>query len=963
MGITGLLPLLKPVTKDMHIRQLKGLTVGVDMYCWLHKGIYSCSPELCQGIPTDKFIKYCVERVHLLLSHGITPYLVFDGGYLPAKAGKEEERRSRRESNLQRGMQLTREGNASGAHQFFCKAADVTPFMAHQVIQVVKRIPGVRYVVAPYEADAQLGFLARNGQVDAVITEDSDIMLFGCNRVVFKLDRDGTGQEVDLSEVFSQRNDELDMRGMNEDDLMTLCALSGCDYLPSVHGMGLKKAYRMVSRHKELPKILRAVKFDSAAAFPRGYEADFQRALLTFRHQRAFDPVSRSVVHMTPLPESLPDAIMTPAEAHGSGSDVVDRAAALAFLGPPVAQERGCAVADGDMDPITGEVFSEMGGEAVGNDVKTPESALSEAAVAALAAWRGTSVPAPSGLAAAKKKLSAQGNNLTKYWGAPVSSSQKKPRARVGGRGGSGSSSSSSSSSSSTMAADRSFEFGATPDRPPRGTAHHPRSGGGCCSGTAGTTGGQAAKSFDLDRGSPAPPPSCVSPGSFYAGVNPSPPRPSPTSGNASGDDADVDASEDKENNRPLPDGGNTTRLREEAGGLLATSKFFGGGGGDRGGGGKGPLGQQSGLRGRFRPPLAAARHSSAAAPAASCLGKGRGGGGGEKIGRDDDNNGNPDSWGAEFAYPRLHVSRETPGNNVGCGSEGNTGVSVGGSRLKRRRTLGVRSLLPNDMKRGLEGTAGIGGAWLGRRSKSLGVHSGPVSNRHDGANDDVGDDAGCGGGGGGNGDDGCVNNLFEKFAARPQQRSPSRTAIRTSDRPALPPLPPPPRKHHTVPAAAAAAGAAGGKDAEGCGDASVQNDARRLSPLVVPSVSPPTPINSPHKGRVGVTAQRTSRTGGARDGGFQGHGGGGFADRDKKGECDTTTKSRRSNVCLIASNSNNKYRNDSDAGDRKVLCEHDAAEVAGRSERRGNGRKIAGGVLVGDFTTDLFAQFTYSPT
>lgn len=35
----------------------------------------------------------------------------------------------------------------------------------------------------------------------------------------------------------------------------------------------------------QLPKILRAVKFDSAAAFPRGYEADFRRALLTFRHQ------------------------------------------------------------------------------------------------------------------------------------------------------------------------------------------------------------------------------------------------------------------------------------------------------------------------------------------------------------------------------------------------------------------------------------------------------------------------------------------------------------------------------------------------------------------------------------------------------------------------------------------------------------------------------------------------------
>lgn len=32
----------------------------------------------------------------------------------------------------------------------------------------------------------------------------------------------------------------------------------------------------------------------------------------------------------------------------------------LYVKGPPVAQERGCAVADGDVDPITGELFAEM---------------------------------------------------------------------------------------------------------------------------------------------------------------------------------------------------------------------------------------------------------------------------------------------------------------------------------------------------------------------------------------------------------------------------------------------------------------------------------------------------------------------------------------------------------------------------------------------------------------------------
>lgn len=35
----------------------------------------------------------------------------------------------------------------------------------------------------------------------------------------------------------------------------------------------------------QLPKIMRAVKFEAAGGFPRGYEADFQRALFTFRHQ------------------------------------------------------------------------------------------------------------------------------------------------------------------------------------------------------------------------------------------------------------------------------------------------------------------------------------------------------------------------------------------------------------------------------------------------------------------------------------------------------------------------------------------------------------------------------------------------------------------------------------------------------------------------------------------------------
>lgn len=51
----------------------------------------------------------------------------------------------------------------------------------------VLRQENVEYVVAPYEADAQMAFLALNGHVDLIITEDSDLIPYGCPRVNFQL--------------------------------------------------------------------------------------------------------------------------------------------------------------------------------------------------------------------------------------------------------------------------------------------------------------------------------------------------------------------------------------------------------------------------------------------------------------------------------------------------------------------------------------------------------------------------------------------------------------------------------------------------------------------------------------------------------------------------------------------------------------------------------------------------------
>jgi exonuclease-1 len=40
---------------------------------------------------------------------------------------------------------------------------------------------------APYEADAQMAYMVREGLADFAITEDSDLIAFGCPKVVVKM--------------------------------------------------------------------------------------------------------------------------------------------------------------------------------------------------------------------------------------------------------------------------------------------------------------------------------------------------------------------------------------------------------------------------------------------------------------------------------------------------------------------------------------------------------------------------------------------------------------------------------------------------------------------------------------------------------------------------------------------------------------------------------------------------------
>ncbi|KAJ7665982.1 PIN domain-like protein [Mycena polygramma] len=304
MGISGLLPALKSISTQKHLSEFAGQTLAVDAYVWLHRGVFTCATELATGKDTHKYVDYAMHRVRLLRHHKIEPYIVFDGGPLPAKKGTEVDRQAKRAEHLALGKALAAQGKTSQAREHYVKCIDVTPQMAFQFIKAL-RAESVPYVVAPYEADAQLAHLERVGLVDGIITEDSDLLVFGCRTVLFKMDAvSSTAICIDRAHFASVApTDGISLNGWSDAQFRAMAILSGCDYLPSIPGIGLKTACTLLRKWKTVEQVLRAIAMEGKKSIPRRYIQSFRLAEKCFLHQRVYDPLQQKLVHL-----SEPDA-------------------------------------------------------------------------------------------------------------------------------------------------------------------------------------------------------------------------------------------------------------------------------------------------------------------------------------------------------------------------------------------------------------------------------------------------------------------------------------------------------------------------------------------------------------------------------------------------------------------------------------------------------------------------------
>ena len=188
-----------------------------------------------------------------MLESGVKPVYVFDGKAPELKGGELAKRKERRKE-AEKG--LANADTVEDAEKFSKRLVRVTKQHNDDCKQLLKLL-GCPIVCAPSEAEAQCAQLCKENLVYGIATEDMDGLTFGTPRLIRNLSSgrpDEKAKEYALDKVLSELK-------LTQDQFIDLCILMGCDYCPSIKGIGGKKGLELIRKFGSIEEILKQ-KFD-----------------------------------------------------------------------------------------------------------------------------------------------------------------------------------------------------------------------------------------------------------------------------------------------------------------------------------------------------------------------------------------------------------------------------------------------------------------------------------------------------------------------------------------------------------------------------------------------------------------------------------------------------------------------------------------------------------------------------
>ena len=255
MGIKNFMKIIQKYSPDAitynKINQYQNKILAIDANLMIYKMIFAIRKngyDLKNGDIIVTHLHSTLQKIKGFIKYNILPVFVFDG---MAPQIKKATLQKRKEFQIYMEQKYYKAVTQDEKKKYYFMKSKITLQEILDVMELIKLF-GYPIIEAPEEADSQLADLIKNKKVDYIVTDDLDILVFGGHKVLknFTVSDMKKIQEIDLN-IFKKETK------LNQKQIVDLAILLGCDYCPTIQGVGTIGAYKLIQKYGTIEKILK----------------------------------------------------------------------------------------------------------------------------------------------------------------------------------------------------------------------------------------------------------------------------------------------------------------------------------------------------------------------------------------------------------------------------------------------------------------------------------------------------------------------------------------------------------------------------------------------------------------------------------------------------------------------------------------------------------------------------------
>lgn len=255
MGIKNLIHIINKTNaiKTKSILDYKNKVLGIDANLMIYKIVYAIRKNGYDIKNNGMIVTHIHGFLRKLVSfkkYNIGAIFVFDG--LPPKL-KEQTMINRKKIKMALSLKYEKAMSQDEKKRYYYHKSDITSDEIFDVMNLI-RIFGFPIIESKNESEADivLAELSNKGMIDAIVTDDMDILVFGGNHILknFSIDNKKKFQEISLTTFLSDSQLTLAQ-------LIDIAILIGCDYCDKSKGVGPITAYNLIKEYGSISKLVK----------------------------------------------------------------------------------------------------------------------------------------------------------------------------------------------------------------------------------------------------------------------------------------------------------------------------------------------------------------------------------------------------------------------------------------------------------------------------------------------------------------------------------------------------------------------------------------------------------------------------------------------------------------------------------------------------------------------------------